>query len=467
MKPFSLRTRLALSFTGILATLLAALGLVYYRALAQQLDAEATVDLGEITSAMHGFLLFDADGPTLVYDRNDPDEAGFIERASRYYQIYDVATGRRLVASAAIESLALHYTLEEIRAFGTHPQIQDVQTDRGRIRLSTGWINPAPGASYLLQVGLSLDGVDAALRRFLWLSLLSVPLSLIVAAVVGRWLAARALAPLSRVSAATRAIDVRDLKGRLPVRGTGDELDRVAEAFNETLARLEQAVGDMKQFSTALAHELRTPLAILRGEAELALTEHRSPVEYRRGLASQIEELDRLTRLISQLLTLARAEAGEILLAHDRVDLSSLALSLAEQLEPVAQSKQVTLTCDAAEGISVMGDAGWLERLVLNLLDNAIKFTRAGGRVIIGVSSGSHQAVLQVRDTGIGINAEALPHIFERFYQADPSRSRGAEGVGLGLSLARWIAHRHGATIEATSQPGEGTTVTVRMPLAP
>jgi heavy metal sensor kinase len=467
MTPLSLRTRLTLSFTAILGTLLIALGLVYYRALARQLDAEATADLGELTSAVHGYLLFSDDGPTLVYDQNDPDEVAFIAQVSQYYQVYDLATGRRLTVSPALEPLGLHYTLEEIRAFGTHPQIRDIETDRGRIRLSTSVINPAPGASYLLQVGLSLGTMETTLRRFLWLSVLSVPVSLLVAAVVGRWLAARALAPLARVAAATRAIDVRTLQGRLPVRGTGDELDRVAEAFNDTLARLEQTVGDMKQFSTALAHELRTPLAVLRGEAELALTEQRSPEEYRRGLSSQIEELDRLARLINQLLTLARAEAGEIPLARQPVDLAALASSLADQLDPVAQAKQISLECRAPEAATVIGDAGWLERLLLNLLDNAVKFTRAGGRVVLSVTHDEHWAIAEVRDTGVGIAADALPHIFERFYQADPSRSRNAEGVGLGLSLARWIAQRHGATIEAASRPGEGTTVTVRLPLAP
>jgi signal transduction histidine kinase len=220
----------------------------------------------------------------------------------------------------------------------------------------------------------------------------------------------------------------------------------------------------MKQFSTALAHELRTPLAVLRAEAETALTDARSPEEYRRGLASQIEELDRLTRLINQVLTLARAEAGEIVLATARVDLSAMAADVTEELEAVAQSKQVALSCSADAGVAVMGDAGWLERLLINLIDNAVKFTPAGGRVNVSVSREGDRAVLRVEDTGIGIASDALPHIFERFYQADASRSRTAEGAGLGLNLVRWIAQRHGASVDVTSEVGHGTSVTVRLP---
>ena len=461
MRPLSLRTRLALAFATILATLLSALGIFYYRTFAAELDGELTTELGEITSAMHGFLRFDGDVPTLAYDRNDPEEAAFIERATRYYQIYDISNGQLLLASPAIEPLGLHYTPEEIRGFGTRPQIQDVETDEGRIRITTSVITPMPRASYLLQVGVSLDTMDRRLARFVQIMLFVIPAGVVFTIVLGRWLAARALIPLTRLAATSRAIDVSDLTRRLPVRGTGDELDKVAEAFNETLQRLEGAVADMKQFSTALAHELRTPLTILRGEAELALTGVRSPEEYRRDLASQIEELDRLTRLINQLLMLARAESGEIKLAAAPVNLSELALSTVGDLDAVAQSKQISLSCQAEPGVTVNGDVGWLERLLLNLLDNALKFTPAGGRVKVSVSRLGHGAVLEVQDTGVGIDPAALPHIFERFYQADPSRTRGAEGVGLGLSLVKWIALRHGATVNAASEPGRGSTFTI------
>ena len=277
-------------------------------------------------------------------------------------------------------------------------------------------------------------------------------------------MAARALAPLARMAEATRGIDLAGLQRRIPLRGARDELDQVAHAFNDTLGRLEQAVGEMRQFSAAIAHELRTPLAVVRGQTELALMQARTVEDYQRALTDQLEELDTLARLVSHLLTLARAEAGEIPVAHAPVNLSALAASIIEQLEPVAQAKGVTLSVGAAPGITVLGDAEWLERLLLNLLDNAIKFTPDRGRISVRVAAEGAHAVLEVHDTGVGINPEALPHVFERFFRGDPARSAGSEGAGLGLSLVKWIADRHGATVSVESRPNEGATFTVKIP---
>jgi heavy metal sensor kinase len=462
MTPLALRTKLTLSYTAILIVLLVALGLAYYRALSQQLDADATAEVQEVTSGLHGYLQFERGLPVLDYDRNDPDEVSFVDRVARYLQVYNATTGDLLLQSPALKPLGLQYTPSEVRAFRDHPGIEDVLTDNGRIRFSNSVITSEPTATYLLQVGVRLAAVDNALRRFVNLLLWSGPVCVVVAVVAGRWMAGRALAPLARLASASRDIDIADLSRRLPVRGAGDELDRLADAFNETLTRLAQAVGDMKQFSAALAHELRTPLAAMRGEAELALLQARSPEDYRRTLSSQLEEMDRLARLITQLLTLARAESGEIPVAHETVDLASIANSVVQSLAPVAQARGIAMSSDSAGEVRVTGDAGWLERLLITLIDNAIKFTEPNGRILVRVAHDGAHAILEVRDTGIGIGADALPHVFERFYQADPSRSSEAGGAGLGLSLARWIAIRHGATIEAASTPGHGTTLVVR-----
>jgi heavy metal sensor kinase len=462
MTPLALRTKLTLSYTAILVVLLVALGLAYYRVLSQQLDADATAEVHEVTSGLHGYLQFEQGLPVLDYDRNDPDEVSFVDRVGRYFQVYNAATGDLLLQSPALGPLGLQYTPAEVRAFRDHPGIEDVLTDNGRIRFSNSVITSEHDATYLLQVGVRLAAVDNALRRFVNLLLWSGPVCVVVAVVAGRWMAGRALAPLVRLASASRDIDIADLGRRLPRRGAGDELDHLADAFNETLTRLAQAVGDMKQFSAALAHELRTPLAAMRGEAELALLQARSPEDYRRTLSSQLEELDRLARLITQLLTLARAEAGEIPVALETVDLASIANGVVQSLAPVAQARGVAMSSDSAGEVRVIGDAGWLERLLIALIDNAIKFTEPNGRILVRVAHDGAHAILEVRDTGIGIRADVLPHVFERFYQADPSRSAEAGSAGLGLSLARWIALRHGATIEAASTPGQGTTLIVR-----
>lgn len=467
MTPLSLRTKLTLFYTGILALLLTALGVIYYRVLDLQLDKDATAALLEITDGIHGYLHFKDGVPELVYDQNDPEQVAFIESSTRFYQVFDAEGGKLLLQSSALEPLGLRYTPNEVQSFRDHPRIVDIETDRGRLRLSNTLMTPTPRESYLLQVGLSLRSTDAALDRLLNLILWSVPLGIVAAGLAGRWMAGRALAPLATLASAARAIRVTNLGQRLPVRGANDELDEVAHAFNDTFARLDQSVGEMKQFSAALAHELRTPLAALRGETELALMRVRSPADTRRALESQLEEFDRLTRLISQLLTLARAEAGEIPLTLGPCDLSALIAAVVDTLEPVAQAAEIGLVADLGGSVIVAADAGWMERLLVNLIDNAIKFTEPGGRIVARAWSEQGQARIEVIDTGIGISPEALPHVFERFYRADPSRSSNVEGSGLGLTLAKWIADRHGAVLTVRSRPGEGATFGFRMPLAP
>jgi signal transduction histidine kinase len=184
---------------------------------------------------------------------------------------------------------------------------------------------------------------------------------------------------------------------------------------------------------------------------------------YRQSAASQLEELDKLKRMIDQVLTLARAESGQIPLAHQRVELGPLVTSVVEQVEAVAEAAGLSLSADVVDGAAVNGDPEWLERLLLNLLDNAFKFTERGGRIVVRLTTEGDMAHLEVRDTGVGMAADVVPHVMERFYRADPARSPSNQGVGLGLSLVRWIVDRHHATIDVDSQPGRGTTFTVNI----
>jgi signal transduction histidine kinase len=249
------------------------------------------------------------------------------------------------------------------------------------------------------------------------------------------------------------------------VRGAEDELDAVAIAFNDTLARLEHAVGEMRQFSTALAHELRTPLAALRGDIELAMLKPATGDDVQRRFASQLEEIDKLKGLIDRILLLARAEAGEIPISVGRVDLGKLASSLVEQLEPVAQAKALDLRCARVDAVVVKGDADWIKRVVLNLLDNAIKFT-SSGHILVTVERNGREAKLGVEDTGIGIDPALTPRIFERFFRSDPARSPADAGAGLGLALVKWIVDRHHGRIVVESHPGQGSSFAVYFPLA-
>jgi two-component system, OmpR family, heavy metal sensor histidine kinase CusS len=292
-----------------------------------------------------------------------------------------------------------------------------------------------------------------------------VPASLLVAALASWWLSGFALRPLSRLAVAASAIDVGTLDRRLPVRGVGDELDQVADAFNQTLGRLEHAVGEMRQFSAALAHELRTPMAALRGEIELGLRSPGTSDAQQHAFASQIEEIDKVARLIDRILTLARAESGQIRLKLEPVDLGTLVASVVEQLLPIAEAHSIDMHGDYAQGVVVNGDTSWLERLLLNLLDNAFKFTKANGRVDVRVNRQGDTGRIDIQDTGIGLSADDAERVFERFFRADRSRSSATEGAGLGLSLVQWIAEQHHGTVTVKSRLGEGTTFTVTLPL--
>jgi len=450
----------------MLALLVTALAVSEHSLLVRRLNADATKNLEEKARGLHGYLRFVDGSPVLRYNHDDADSAAFVDDATDYFQTYDAGTGLLLTQSPGLKSLGLHYTPGQVAAFCKNPGFTDVQTDRGRLRLSSAVVSPTAHERYLVQVGEMLTSVDRTMagfdRELMWRILVGLALS----AIFGRWLAGRALAPLSRLALASSGIDIRNLNARIAPRGANDELDQVVTAFNNALARVERSVGEMRQFSAALAHELRSPLAILRGEAELALRPSASDEDRRLALSRQIDECDRLTRLINQILTLARAEGGEINIANEPIDLADLAESVTDQIEPVAAARGILMTCDAANGVIVAGDVGWLERLLLILLDNAIKFTADGGRISVTCSRENSFARVAVTDNGMGIPAESIPHVFERFYRADPARSRPTPGAGLGLALAKWIADRHSGSIEVESRSGKGTTFTLVMPAA-
>jgi len=462
---FTLRSRLTFVYTVVFGVLLAAIATVSYRVLAYQLDADVTSSLRERTSGLHGYLRFAGGQPSVFYDPADPAEAAFVQDATRYYQIFDANTGRLLAQSDALRLLGLEFTPAEVRAFCEDPRAHDLLTDDGRIRLSNSIVGPLKGERYLLQVGISLAALDRALNRFLVLLIATVPAGLLISFAIGRGMAGVALRPLSTLADAARTVDIRHLRRRLPIRGAGDELDDVAGAFNETLARLDHALTDVRQFSTALAHDLRTPLTALRGEIEMSMASTAGERERELRLASQLEEIDKLKRMIDRILTLARAEAGEIPLTFSPIDLTALAMSLVKQLEPVAEAGNVSLRCDSSSPVMVQGDGDWLKRLILNLLDNAIKFTPPGGRVVVHVEAERGQARLLVKDSGIGIDPAAQPYIFDRFFRGDPARSPGIDGIGLGLSLAKWIVEQHHGSIDAESFQGRGSTFSVRLPV--
>jgi len=461
----TLRAGLATITAIVFGLLIAGLSVVSYEVLARRLDADVTERLTQLMDGLHGYLHVSDDTASVAFDAGDNDQAAFVHDATRYYQVYDAGTGRLLAASTGMTPLGLQLTVGEVQAFRARPDPFDIETEYGRLRIANSVRTGTDGRTYLLQVGVSLAPLDATLTRYRDLLWWCVPTALLLAVVAAWRLSVLALRPLSKMAEAARQVDVNALDRRLPVRGVGDELDRVASAFNETLGRLEHAVGEMRQFSAALAHELRTPLAALRGEIELALRAQGPSRPQKDTYASQIEEIDRLTRLIDQVLTLARAEAGQIRLSFAPVDLGDLADSLVDELEPIAEAHAIELRGERVEAVVIDGDATWLQRLLLNLLDNALKYTPAHGRVAVRVSRDGDTARIEVRDTGVGLSPDDAQQVFEQFFRVDPARSSSIPGAGLGLTLVQWIAAQHRGTVTVQSRLGEGSTFTVTLPI--
>jgi heavy metal sensor kinase len=312
------------------------------------------------------------------------------------------------------------------------------------------------GSVYDAQVAVSLDEILGVMQDFRHLLLWMIPGVLIVACLGGYWLSSRALRPVDEITTVARSIGVQNLSQRIAVPQTGDELQRMAQTWNDVLERLDIAVKRIRQFTSDASHELRTPLALIRATAELALRRERDPEGYRNSLRQIEHEAEHMTALTESLLTLARADSGGLGMTMQSTDLNDLVYSVVQQNAALAMEKGVTLRAAATQPpVRAAADASGIRRILSILVDNALKHTPAGGTVTVSAAAGAARVTLTVEDTGEGIPATALPHIFERFYRADPARG-GGSGFGLGLSIAQAIAQAHGSAITVSSTPGAG-----------
>ncbi|HEY8503658.1 MAG TPA: heavy metal sensor histidine kinase [Gemmataceae bacterium] len=323
------------------------------------------------------------------------------------------------------------------------------------------------GEEYRVLLVAPLREVDRELATVLRILLLSGPAAVLLSGLVAYGLARTALAPVEAIRRSTDAITAERLDRRLPVPNPHDELGRLSTTINAMIARLERSFAQARRFTADASHELRTPLTAIRTEAEVALASPTDAEAYQQLLGSILEECGRMTRLTDQLLTLAREDAGAAAAEAVPVDLGQLAREVVETLRPLAAAKGLRVRAELGEGVTVAGDAVRLRQVLLNLLDNAIKYTPEGGTVTARVGRQGQEAVVTVADTGEGIPPEHLPHVFERFYRVDKARSREMGGTGLGLSIAKSIVTAHGGRIGLRSSPGAGTTCTVALPLAP
>jgi heavy metal sensor kinase len=320
------------------------------------------------------------------------------------------------------------------------------------------------GSRVLLRVTRSEEPMREKLRQLFLVLGLGIPAALGAAAFGGYALARRALRPVQEMATQARSITAERLGQRLPVSSPDDELGLLAIVFNETLARLEKSFDQLRRFTADVSHELRTPLTAIRSVGEVGLREERDAKAYREVIGSMLEEADRLTRLVDTLLSLARADSGHVKLAREPVDIAEMAREAVGYLSPLAEEKQQTLSVEAGAPIPATIDRLVIRQAVVNLIDNAIKYSPAGSAICVRARHSDSEAILEVLDSGPGIAPEHRERVFDRFYRIDKARSNDLGGSGLGLALARWAVEAHDGRIELESELGKGSTFRIVLP---
>jgi two-component system OmpR family sensor kinase len=461
----TLRTRLTFWYTPLLLGMLIVLGVAAVTLLDKGLRDNVDASLKSVARSLASSVRDEA--------RNGPNLDETLETlfgpviAERFYRLLD-PFGRPDPRFAPRNRTQFPLSPAAVRnaenGRDTYETVQLPNISTAPVRLYTMPVIERGRIIHFIQVAMPLDNVEGARSRFLFILLGLTPLALSGASIGGWFLAGRALAPVDAMVETARRISAEDLSRRLDTPARNDELGRLAAVLNDMLARLERSFAAVRQFSADAAHELRTPLTILKGELEVASRSPQSEEEYRRVLTSCLEEVDRLSALVEDLLFLARSDSGNVSLPQTPVNLAEVLNDVAPALLALAEDAEVTCTIAPGAPVWVRGSETLLFRLIFNLGENAIKYTPAGGGVVITLTSSEKEASLQVSDTGQGIAPEEQERIFDRFYRGDQARSRG--GAGLGLALARSIVLVHHGRITVESNPGKGSCFCVMLPLA-
>jgi heavy metal sensor kinase len=462
----SLRFRMAAWYAGVLTLCLVVFGAAVYLGLARYLETTLRNSLRNDAQSI---------GEKLLVDVNRKGE-GFItgeinemspEISGRFIRIMRADGSILYQSPAPINQNFVPATIPTLRNWGPQPfSLEDSHAGPHTVLIEAVPFVAPEGNSFLIEVGVSTREIHSTLHGLVTTLALGMPLIIAVAALGGILVMRRALRPLDEITRTAETITSRNFGERLPTVRTGDEIERLTTSLNRMMGRLEDSFQHISRFSADVSHELRTPLTILRGELEsLAQYDHLSPAALE-VVGSALEEIGRLTQIVNQLLEISRLEAGQATKEIAVVSLGELAISTAEQMRLLADEKSIRIDYLVSSEVAVVGNASLLKQVVVNLLDNAIKYTPQGGTVELLVESKGTRAVLEVRDTGIGIPAHALPHICERFYRADKARTRHSGGAGLGLSIVKSICAAQGGELSIFSNEGEGTRVRIEMPRA-
>ncbi|MGD0816110.1 MAG: ATP-binding protein [Verrucomicrobiota bacterium] len=462
MNTRSLRFRLIMWYAGLLTGVFLLYGAVMYQALRHYLKQSLVQSMERRNRQITLSLLAGVDktGERYVIDeikaRYAPENYDRFVRLSRGDGTVIYASGR----AATFDPTGL----PPVPA-GDSPRIAPLPDGNRLLVVAENYRMPS-GRVYVVESGGPMQPIDTLLSHLLFLLLLGVPGVVLVAVGGGYIMVGQALAPVVQIARSAEQISLHNLSERLPLTHTGDELEHLSLALNRMIVRLSQALEQNRRFLADASHELRTPLAALRGEMESVVEQTRSLPAVSDRAGSALEEVDRLAKIVEALFAISRLDAGEAQQAWERFDLASLAASTTEQMSLLAEDKGVSVSCDAQGSVCVEGDRARIKQVVVNLLDNAIKYTPEAGSISLNVRARDDKAVIEVADTGIGIPPGALPHIFERFFRVDNARSREAGGAGLGLAIVKSICMAHGGRVEVDSAEGKGSRFTVELPLA-
>ena len=463
-----LRFRLMLSYVFFFALLLIGVGLLFRQILKSQLEGDTQALLDDDWGSVKGWVSIDNERPVWTAPA-DEDETRIVALLKQVYFIAD-QNGNALEDSETYQSIGFD-PLADIQRVLRMPEgfteyVTRWDKDGTPYRIKRGWLVGTHRKRYFLAMGRSLADSQrnvAELTRFYFFL---VPGLITLSSLFGWLVAGRALGPLNSVAHAAQNITGSNLSLRIPPRGAGDELDHLIDSFNRMTERLAQSFEQIRRFSTDVSHELRTPLTSIRGQLEVALFTAETREQYREAMVNALEDVEQLSSIVRALLLLSQAESGQLALQKTPLDLSEVALDIVEQFQIPAQEKHIRLTASVVPECVVPADRVQIERLISNLLSNAVKYTPAGGAVSVRVGPGDSPALasIEVEDSGVGIAAEDLPHIFDRFYRVRSPETNRISGLGLGLSFVSWIAEAHGGKIDVASTVGFGTRFRVLLP---
>ncbi len=457
----SVRIRLTLWYAGVLALSLVVFAFLVYYAASRIFYERQDESLRSTAQTVASAYMEELEEERSVTKANQVVLAELVF-PNRYVEVLDPA-GKVIAWSSNVNNGVLNIpesSQVEARARGLSFAVVN------NVRVAVVPLSPTREVGFAV-VAEPLSVIDEGLRRLRRAFLAGVPLILFVASAGGYFLARKSLSPIDLMNRQTQHITAVNLSSRLDVVNPRDELGRLGTTINELLERLESSFKEQQRFVADASHELRTPLAILRGETDVALEQPRSSDDYRQSLIFIKDEAERLSRIVEDLFILARQPVDLPAIVKERVDMNDTVKDCVRAARVLAAQKNLELKLIEAQPLILTGDEHLLKRMVLNLLDNAVKYTPEGGKIFVELAGQNSHAQIVVRDTGIGITEKDQLHIFDRFYRVDKARSRALGGAGLGLSIAQWIVEAHGGTITVASHPGKGSAFTVNLPTDP